>query len=45
MEAQKKLGNLTNEQAKIKNNVLENLNIDLDKTVKTICDFIDKNSN
>lgn len=43
MEAQKKLGNLTNEQAKIKNNVLENLNIDLDKNIADMNNF--KNNN
>lgn len=38
-QAQKKLSNLTNEQAKLRNNVLENLNIDLDKNIADMNQF------
>lgn len=38
-QAQKKLSNLTNEQAKLRSNVLENLNIDLDKNIADMNQF------
>ena len=38
-QAQKKLSNLTNEQAKLRSNVLENLNIDLDKNIANMNQF------
>lgn len=38
-QAQKKLSNLTNEQARLRSNVLENLNIDLDKNIANMNQF------
>lgn len=38
-QAQKKLSNLTNEQARLRGNVLENLNIDLDKNIANMNQF------
>ena len=38
-QAQRKLSNLTNEQTKLRNNVLENLNIDLDKSIADMNQF------
>lgn len=38
-QAQKKLNNLTNEQARLRSNVLENLNIDLDKNIANMNQF------
>lgn len=38
-QAQRKLSNLTNEQTKLRNNVLENLNIDLDKNIADMNQF------
>lgn len=42
-QAQKKLSNLTNEQAKLRSNVLENLNIDLDKNIANMNQFKQSN--
>lgn len=43
-KAQKNLGNLRNEQAKIKNSFLENLNIDLDKNMADMNKFTKSNT-
>ena len=38
-QAQKKLNNLTNEQTRLRSNVLENLNVDLDKNIANMNQF------
>lgn len=44
MEAQKKLGNLTNQRNALRNTTLENLNIDLDKNLADMKQFKSSNS-